>query len=286
MSGRIRTLKPEWLDDEKLAACEDASRLLSAGLILLADDQGNGRAHQLFLGSHVWPYGDPRETLAKVSRGLTELESIGFIRLYSVKKQHYFSIHNWSKHQRVDHPGKPRVPGPEHSDDRDPSPGSGGTPDGGANGSGESRESLAPDLRPVPPTTDLRSTTADRARAGARTHAGPRPTATATTESEYEAFVEYLWREWSKRYFAERGGQQASRQKEILDVARVLYDQAKADGLSLHAIVGGVLDMYWQEDWPRDFANRPSFGNLYRVIDGILLDLRTAWAEHIQARPA
>lgn len=35
---RIRTLKPEWLTDEKMEALEDSARLLSAGLILLADD--------------------------------------------------------------------------------------------------------------------------------------------------------------------------------------------------------------------------------------------------------
>ena len=73
MTGRIRTLKPEWMDDERLAALDDSSRVLSAGLILLADDHGNGRAHPMFIGSHVWPYGESHETLMKVERGLSEL---------------------------------------------------------------------------------------------------------------------------------------------------------------------------------------------------------------------
>lgn len=35
MSGRIRTLKPERLEDERLASLPDSTRLLSVALILL-----------------------------------------------------------------------------------------------------------------------------------------------------------------------------------------------------------------------------------------------------------
>jgi hypothetical protein len=44
MSGRIRTIKPEWLEDELLAAASDEARVLSVALILMADDYGRGRA--------------------------------------------------------------------------------------------------------------------------------------------------------------------------------------------------------------------------------------------------
>lgn len=115
MIGRIRTLKPEWLDDEGLASCSDAARLLSAGLVLLADDHGNGRANLLYLASHVWSYGDAHETLTKASGALGELERIRFVRLYEVGGQRYFSIRNWQKHQKVQHPSKPRVPTPDQA---------------------------------------------------------------------------------------------------------------------------------------------------------------------------
>lgn len=153
MSGRIRTVKPEWLEDEHMAAASDEARLLSVGLILLADDHGNGRAHEMFVGSRVWPYGDPHETLAKVSRAIRELSEMGFIKLYNVNNQAYFHIHNWKRHQRVDKPGRPRVPGPGEATSEPPPPGSGA-------GSGGSREDVASVSRltstPTPTPTAIR----------------------------------------------------------------------------------------------------------------------------------
>jgi hypothetical protein len=115
---RIRTLKPEWLEDEKLGACNDEARLLSAGLILLADDQGRGRASLPYLASQVWTY-HPRESLAKVSKALDQLSKMQFVILYSVNGEQLFQIRNWAKHQKVDHPAKPRLPGPEQADSRE-----------------------------------------------------------------------------------------------------------------------------------------------------------------------
>ena len=109
---RIRSLKPEWLEDERLAAATDAARLLSVVLILLADDYGNARAHTMFLASRAWPYDESPETLARVSGALSELERIGFVVVYEVGGQRYYHIRNWTKHQKISHPGKPIVPGP------------------------------------------------------------------------------------------------------------------------------------------------------------------------------
>lgn len=105
--SRIRSLKPEWLEDE-LALASLEARVLSIGLILMADDYGNGRAHPTLLASRVFP-ANPRETLANA---LEELRQLRYVTLYEVEGQQYFSIRNWSKHQRVDKPGKPLVPGP------------------------------------------------------------------------------------------------------------------------------------------------------------------------------
>jgi hypothetical protein len=44
MSRRIRSIKPEWLDDEKIAGASDEARVLSVALILMSDDYGRGRA--------------------------------------------------------------------------------------------------------------------------------------------------------------------------------------------------------------------------------------------------
>lgn len=102
--SRIRSLKPEWLDDERLCDCSLAARVLSIGLILLADDYGRGRASPSFLARRV--------ALDGAAEALAELEAIGFVHTYTVDGQSYFAIRNWSKHQRVDNAGKPIVPAP------------------------------------------------------------------------------------------------------------------------------------------------------------------------------
>jgi hypothetical protein len=119
MSGRIRTVKPEWLEDELLAAASDEARVLSVGLILVADDYGNGRASIATIAAEVWRYALERddganapEILAKASRAFRELLAIGFIGTWTEGGQRYFSIRNWARHQRVDKPGKPLVPKP------------------------------------------------------------------------------------------------------------------------------------------------------------------------------
>lgn len=106
--SRIRSLKPEWLDDEMLAMASSDARVLSVGLILLADDYGNGRAGAPLLAGRTFP-GKPIETL---TRSLGELVSIRYVRLYDLDGQRYFSIRTWAEHQRVDKPGAPKVPGP------------------------------------------------------------------------------------------------------------------------------------------------------------------------------
>lgn len=108
MSGRIRSVKPEWLEDELLMMCSANARVLSIALILLADDYGNGRAHPAMLRSRSLPLCDPPEFRA----AFDELIEIRYVIVYEVSGQQYYSIRNWSKHQKVDKPGKPRVPGP------------------------------------------------------------------------------------------------------------------------------------------------------------------------------
>lgn len=109
MSGRIRSIKPEWLEDEAMLSCSAAARVVSIGLILLADDHGRGRGSLVYLSSRIFPFAESTETLAN---GLAELVKIRFVELYRLSGQTYYAIRNWAKHQRVDKPGKPRVPGP------------------------------------------------------------------------------------------------------------------------------------------------------------------------------
>lgn len=149
MSGRIRTVKPEWLEDELLASLPDSDRTLSVGLILMADDHGRGRAADAFVAGEVWRYDRSPEVLIKAREGLMRLSGIRFIRLYIRDGQRYFEIRNWKIHQKVQHVGKPRVPPPLDSHESLKSP---------HEDSRDSQETLTPDLRPhisdlIPPTT-------------------------------------------------------------------------------------------------------------------------------------
>lgn len=112
--ARIRSIKPEILDDEVVAALPHLAWRLFVSLITMADDYGNLHgAPAKIRGAALWATdatdSDTREALARLSRD-------SLIRVYSVRGQAYVSICGWAKHQRVDKPGKPIVPGPEHAD--------------------------------------------------------------------------------------------------------------------------------------------------------------------------
>ncbi len=129
MAGRIRTLKPEWLEDEALAKQPDHVRLLSVVLILIANDHGRGRANPAYIRSQAYMYASEaddtaahessHESLRKVREGLMRLSGIGFIRVYKVDSQTYFQICNWTKHQKVQHPGRDLIPAPKSNENEE-----------------------------------------------------------------------------------------------------------------------------------------------------------------------
>jgi hypothetical protein len=169
MSGRIRTVKPEWLEDELMAQASDAAARLSVGLILLADDYGRGRASLAFLASSVWGQAmerndgaDAPEVLRKASGALRELVEMRFVTLYEVDRQRYFAVRNWDKHQKVSHKGLPRVPEPPPPAKPNDNAKGGASPEALAKPSGVSHESLVPDpdLRSGSPITTTIATPA------------------------------------------------------------------------------------------------------------------------------
>jgi hypothetical protein len=108
MSGRIRTIKPEILEDDKTAALTDAEWRLFVSAFLLADDHGNFRASPALVDGQVfWASRIIRESVASL---LESLASRGLISLYAVRGQPYAKINGWPKHQKVDKPGAPRMP--------------------------------------------------------------------------------------------------------------------------------------------------------------------------------
>lgn len=102
---------------------------------MLADDYGNLRTNPRHLeGAVFWA-----QPCRNVGKALDELAASGLLTPYTVRGQDYAHVTNWEKHQRVDRPGKPRVPDIREAD---------------ANHSRTNRESIATDLRPPTPTSD------------------------------------------------------------------------------------------------------------------------------------
>lgn len=101
---RIRTVKPEWLEDERMAEASSDARVLSIALILLSDDVGRGRLNRA-TAARCFP-SDP----STFDHAFAELEG-WFVKRYEVRGQGYFMIVNWH-HQKIDKPSKPRTPEP------------------------------------------------------------------------------------------------------------------------------------------------------------------------------
>lgn len=117
MSERIRTIKPEWRTDQKLAQAGLAGRVLSVALITLADDQGRGVWRDPVMAVEVFGYEpDPSRLL----RDAVATLSGWYVEVYSVRGERYFQILNWAIHQRVDKAKPSRIPPLTERDDGGP----------------------------------------------------------------------------------------------------------------------------------------------------------------------
>ena len=112
---RIRTIKPEFWTDKKVASWPLFTRLLYIGLWTAADDHGRGSAEPARLAAEIFPYDllrDSRGVSRRIAASLGKLAEDCRIVLYEVNGETYYEVANWSKHQRMDNAGKPKVPTP------------------------------------------------------------------------------------------------------------------------------------------------------------------------------
>lgn len=104
--ARIRTIKPELLDDEKTATLTNGEWRLFVSMILLADDYGNLHANSRKLAATIFWGSEAID----IQGALLHFQDLGLARLYHVRGQAYVHLTGWEKHQRVDKPGKPLCP--------------------------------------------------------------------------------------------------------------------------------------------------------------------------------
>lgn len=111
MSRRIRSIKPELLEDEPTTGLSDSAWRLHVSLWLLADDHGNTRYSDRYVAANVW-----QDTSKEVGPITRELVTKRFVEPYARSEQAYAHIRGWAEHQRIDNAGKPRVPCREQDD--------------------------------------------------------------------------------------------------------------------------------------------------------------------------
>ncbi|KVR43358.1 hypothetical protein WK18_18125 [Burkholderia ubonensis] len=103
--ARIRTIKPEFWTDEKVAMLSPAARLLFIGTWNYADDGGNLEYSSMRLKMQIFP-GDDIDCEPLIA----SLIAHGMLIEYSVSGKKYLHIRTFNKHQVINRPSKSRLP--------------------------------------------------------------------------------------------------------------------------------------------------------------------------------
>ncbi|WP_018130186.1 hypothetical protein, partial [Effusibacillus pohliae] len=109
--ARKRMIDPGFWMDEKLGMCEPLARLLFAGLISQADDEGRLPGRPALLRSLIFPY-DETITSDMVQGWLEQLMERNLIVVYTVDNQTYIQVRNFLKHQTIKKPQPSKYPAP------------------------------------------------------------------------------------------------------------------------------------------------------------------------------
>ncbi|MCW3039452.1 MAG: uncharacterized protein JWM31_1357 [Solirubrobacterales bacterium] len=107
---RIRSIKPEAWQDERLGGVSRDARLLWVALITLADDDGRFRALPALILGHGFPF--DKDAPKKLDGWLAELDHAGLIRLYTVGQHAYGVFPTWAQNQRISKPTPSVLPAP------------------------------------------------------------------------------------------------------------------------------------------------------------------------------
>jgi len=95
---RIRSIKPEFWEDEKMGRVSRDARLLFICTWNLADDFGSLRGSPRFLRLQAFPYDDDLDD-ADVARMVNQLSRQGAVVIYEVRGELYLHIVNFERHQ-------------------------------------------------------------------------------------------------------------------------------------------------------------------------------------------
>lgn len=99
--ARIRSIKPEFWDDEHIASLPMECRLFYIGCWTFADDQGVFNANPSFLKSRIFPYDDDLK-VSEVKAWLKKLEELKMIIPFTHSRDSYYVVRTFADHQVVD----------------------------------------------------------------------------------------------------------------------------------------------------------------------------------------
>ena len=97
--ARIRTIKPEFWEDEKLAKLPVQARLLFIGTWNFADDNGTLLANPILMKSHIFPYEDI--DISTISDWIDTLVENGMLIRTTYDGKDYLVIRKFLVHQKI-----------------------------------------------------------------------------------------------------------------------------------------------------------------------------------------
>jgi len=114
MSGRIRSVKPEILEDAVTAGLSDMAYRIFTGIFVLCEDSGRFRAETGWLMGQI--YWKRPVSVGAFSAAIQELVNARLVVLYEASGQRYGVVRTWTKHQKISHPAAARLPAPPWGD--------------------------------------------------------------------------------------------------------------------------------------------------------------------------
>ena len=99
--ARIRTIKPEFWEDEKIGKLPLQARLLYIGTWNIADDNGVLRGNIAWIKSQVFPY-DENLRIGEVKGWIDALVKARMLIPFLYREESYYVIRTFRSHQRID----------------------------------------------------------------------------------------------------------------------------------------------------------------------------------------
>jgi hypothetical protein len=105
---RIRSIKPEFWQDTRMARLPALDRMVFICLWSMADDEGRLEGD----AETVRRFGSFREDSREVASALATLAKLSRIVIYEVEGNPYIAIRHFNRHQKIDKPSQSKLPDP------------------------------------------------------------------------------------------------------------------------------------------------------------------------------